>query len=227
MNFYSPYSPPARQWAASSVYPSSHWYTAGSCREGPTPHPHNPHPPHSPVYRPGLHLEQLSRTQLWTCRDRNGCFKDTCTQMFTMYKDTLSHQSGLGVQSAELTSKQSVPIGPWGLDRWRLCLLNNTNLKIKYNNVAIRNNMALNSLNLLQTITQNTLHTLCPWDTNRLTWTNRRCVGMLHVMKLWSRWQVMFSSFAAICSHTCIMNWISVMYLIYFGFIMLMSSLHH
>lgn len=81
-------------------------------------------------------------------------------------------------------------------------------------------------------------YTLWPWDTKRLTWTNKRCVGILQVMKLWSRWQMIFSSFAAICSHKKIIfdqQWhttltgskkhqlkyphvfYSVTYLIYFG----------
>lgn len=44
-------------------------------------------------------------------------------------QDTFSHQSGLGVQSTQLAGEQSVPIGPRGLDGWRLCLLNHSNLE--------------------------------------------------------------------------------------------------
>lgn len=61
---------------------------------------------------------------------------------------------------------------------------------------------------------QEVFHTLWPWDTKRLTWTNKRCVGMLQVMKLWSRWHMIFSSFAAICSHTQIIfkqQWHTIM----------------
>ena len=47
------------------------------------------------------------------------------------HKDTLSHQSGLGVESTELTSKQSVLVGSWGFDCWCLCLLNYSNLHMK------------------------------------------------------------------------------------------------
>lgn len=48
--------------------------------------------------------------------------------------------------------------------------------------------------------TKKKTRTLCPCDTRRLTCTNKRWVGMLHVMKLWSGWQKMFSSLAAICA---------------------------
>lgn len=44
-------------------------------------------------------------------------------------QDTFSHQSGLGVQSTELASEQSVPIGPRGLDGGCLRLLDHGDLE--------------------------------------------------------------------------------------------------
>lgn len=47
---------------------------------------------------------------------------------FIIYKDTLSHQSGLGVQGAELTSEQSISVDPWRFDRRCFCLFNYSDL---------------------------------------------------------------------------------------------------
>lgn len=142
MNYYSSDSPPVLQWAASSVCPSSHWYTAGSFQEGLTPRRHRPPPPHLPSCRPGSHLRKLSRTTLQK-------YGDLHTQIFWLDKDTLSHQSGLGVQSAELTSEQSILIGSWRLDRRCLCLLNHANLEMKGNNVGFKKRKNSASLNCI------------------------------------------------------------------------------
>lgn len=127
----------------------------------------------------------------------------THTHTHTVYQDTFSYQGGLGVQTTELPCEQRVPTGPWCLDRRCLSLLDNTHLEeekaeIKYKIMKI----LWFSTMWRQATCPIRLFTLCPCDTSRLTWTNKRCVGMLHVMKLWSRWQNIFSSFAAICPDT-------------------------
>lgn len=63
--------------------------------------------------------------------------------MLTVHQDTLPHQGGLGVQSAELASEQSVPVGPRGLDRRCLRLLNHADLE--HQRAAMRNNATLHS----------------------------------------------------------------------------------
>lgn len=45
--------------------------------------------------------------------------------------------------------------------------------------------------------------TLYPADTSLRTWTNNLCVGMDAVIKLWSRWQKIFNTFAATCIKRC------------------------
>lgn len=93
----------------------------------------------SPSLQTGFTSQHIVKESFRYSRLQKESFKDTHIT-FTVCKDTLSHQSGLCVQSAELTSKQRVPIGPWGFDRRCLCLLNHAHLESKDNIVEIRNN---------------------------------------------------------------------------------------